>query len=73
MKNIRIFNKPNLSNDWKCPVCKTNKENKVVLVPIPGTEDDGIVEAQQIHLDCMAMVAQIYVAVMRGQDANPKL
>lgn len=35
-----------------CPVCRTNDEGQCVLVPIDGTEDDGICEAQCVHLSC---------------------
>ncbi len=51
--HFKGFNK---SNDDKCPICKTNKDNPVILVPIPGTEDGNIVEAQQVHLSCAIVV-----------------
>jgi len=53
---MRIFEKPNLSNDWKCPICGTNKVQKVVLVSIAGTQDGNIIQAEQIHLDCINLI-----------------
>jgi len=50
---MRIFEKPNLDNDWKCPICKTNKEKKVVLIGINGTQKDNLIEAEQFHLQCL--------------------
>lgn len=37
----------------KCVICKTSNKGEVILVPIEGTEDDGICEAQPIHVDCI--------------------
>jgi len=48
----REFKHPNTSNGWKCPICKTDKDSPVVLIGIPGTEDGGIMEAEQIHSEC---------------------
>ncbi|RMG79791.1 MAG: hypothetical protein D6707_07535 [Bacteroidetes bacterium] len=60
-----------------CPICNTNKDGKAVLIPIEGTEDDGIMEAMQVHLDCIDLFAfeddeEIFLVqkVKRLQDAN---
>lgn len=54
---MRSLEKPNLSNkDWKCPICLKRDEKEVVLVGIVGTEDDGRVEAEQFHLDCIDLI-----------------
>lgn len=50
---MRIFDEPNLFNDWTCPICGTSDIEPVVLVSIDGTEKDGIVQAEQIHLSCI--------------------
>ena len=63
----RIFEKPNVSNDWKCVICRQNTEKPVILVPVPGTEDGGIVEAQQIHQTCAMIVAK---AVLEATDEH---
>ena len=48
----RVFEHFNKSHGAICPICKTNKDTKTVLIPIPGTEDGGIMEAKQMHLKC---------------------
>lgn len=53
---MKVFEKPNLSRDWKCPVCKTSDVKPITLVGIAGTEDDGIIECEQFHIDCMEPV-----------------
>lgn len=50
---MRVFNKPNKSNGWKCPICKKDDEKKVVLLGIIETLEDNIMEANQVHLDCI--------------------
>ena len=50
---MRVFEKPNLRNEWKCPVCKKDTEKPVTLIGIAGTEDDGIVECEQFHVHCL--------------------
>jgi hypothetical protein len=54
----RVFDHPNMTN-FECPVCRTSKDAPVVLVPIPGTEDDGICEAKQIHKECFDLVLKM--------------
>ena len=49
---MRVF-KPNLSNGWNCPICNKNDEKEVVLLGIHGTENDNIIEAEQVHLSCL--------------------
>jgi len=50
---MKVFKKPNLSNDWKCPICGTAEEKEVVLIGVTGTEAGYNIEAEQIHLDCI--------------------
>jgi hypothetical protein len=50
---MRIFEKPNLSNNWKCIICDKGDEKPVVLVGICGTEDGGNMQAEQVHVDCL--------------------
>ena len=52
---MRTFKEPNLSNDWKCPICDTNDVEEVVLIGIAGTYGDNI-QAEQIHMDCIDLV-----------------
>lgn len=53
---MNIFKKPNLSNNWKCSICGTNEEKEVVLIRIHGTEEEGICQARQYHLDCIDLM-----------------
>ena len=50
----RIFRHPNPIG-FRCPICGSRADAPVVLVEIPGTEDDGIVECQQVHRECFAL------------------
>ena len=53
---MRAFKEPNLSSNWKCPICKTNNKKEVVLIGIIGTEEDNIIQAEQFHLDCIKLL-----------------
>ena len=52
---MRIFDEPNISGGWKCPICNTDKVGKIVLIGVAGTEDDNNMEAEQFHLDCLCL------------------
>jgi len=51
---MRVFEHPNMVN-FVCPICNTNDDKPIVLIAVDGTEDDGIVEAKQYHLDCIQL------------------
>ena len=53
---MRVIKKPNLSNGWKCPVCKTDEEKEVVLIGIVGTRKGYDIEAEQVHLGCLDLL-----------------
>jgi len=53
---MKIFKNPNLSGGWKCPICKESKLGEVVLVGINGTQEDGLMQAEQIHLECIDLL-----------------
>ncbi|MBL0320305.1 MAG: hypothetical protein IPP74_13595 [Alphaproteobacteria bacterium] len=55
MKLLKAFPHFNKSGGNKCPICLTNDDEKTILVPIDGTEDDGLVECEQIHLNCISL------------------
>jgi hypothetical protein len=55
---MREFKHPNMTT-FTCPVCKSNKDLPVVLVPIDGTENDGCVEAKQVHSICYEHVCSM--------------
>lgn len=37
-----------------CPVCGTNDDEECRLIPIMGTEDGSLCEAQPFHSSCLA-------------------
>jgi hypothetical protein len=52
---MEVFEHPNMQ-DFKCPICGTNANRPVALVPIDGTEEGGKCKAEQIHLECIDLV-----------------
>jgi hypothetical protein len=54
---MRQFAHPNKSNGWRCPICGTNHDSPVILMPIPGTEEGHIVRARQVHTECFVVMA----------------
>ncbi|MCP4255006.1 MAG: hypothetical protein GY775_16690 [Candidatus Scalindua sp.] len=52
---MKIFDHPNITNDWKCPICNSNGDKPVVLIGIQGTEKGNNMEAEQFHLDCIEL------------------
>lgn len=70
---MRAFDHFNQSGD-PCPICGTVDDKPTVLVAIHGTENDGICEALQIHLDCIKLTAyrdngQIFLG-MAAEEKN---
>jgi len=62
---MRVFEKPNLSNNWKCPVCGTSDIKEVVLIGIEGTREGfGTIEAEQVHLDCLELIWDKYFKII---------
>jgi hypothetical protein len=53
---MRVFKHPNLSSNWKCPICGLDTNKEVVLIKIRGTEKDNLIEAEQVHLDCLDLM-----------------
>lgn len=52
---MKTFEHPNTSNNWVCPICKTNEDKPIVLLPIVGTEEGNIMQAEQFHVDCITL------------------
>ena len=52
---MKVFDHPNTYTKFVCPICGTGDDKPVVLIPIDGTEKDGIMEARQYHLDCIKL------------------
>ena len=64
---MRTFDRPNHHGGFTCPVCHTSADAPVTLTPIPGTEDDGIVECKQVHAEC-AELAMKMAAMSEGRE-----
>lgn len=56
---MRVFKGFNSSGGQVCPVCNTSKDTETVLVPIPGTESDGLVQCSQVHKKCYDLVVEM--------------
>lgn len=56
---MRVFEHGNWANGEVCPICKTANDLPVVLVPIPGTEDGNLVQAQQMHKKCFDLIVEM--------------
>lgn len=56
---MRVFEHFNASHGSVCPVCRTAADRPTVLVAIPGTEDDGICEAKQVHKQCFDLATEM--------------
>jgi hypothetical protein len=50
---MRIWDHPNTSDGWVCPICGTADDKPVTLVGIDGTEKGNIMRAEQFHVDCI--------------------
>lgn len=64
----RFFDDMNRSNGAVCPICKTDGPGKILLVPIPGTEEGNIMQAQQIHAVCAWLVGREYYDAVGDSD-----
>lgn len=64
---MKSFPHPNLGHGWSCPVCHTSADRSVVLVGMPWTEHDGIVEAKQVHERCWELILEMREDVERGE------
>ncbi len=53
---MRVFDEPNLSENWKCPICKTADNKPIVLVGINGTQEGHTMQAEQVHVDCLDLL-----------------
>lgn len=53
------FPHPNFDNGWRCPVCKSQADKPVVLVPVEATDDPKIYRAEQVHEACWNVVQEM--------------
>lgn len=66
---MRVFDHPNLS-DFKCPICGTNEDKRVVLIGIMGTQDGHNMQAEKFHLDCIKLT---YYPGIKDNPSYPSL
>ena len=52
---MKIFKHANLANKDTCIICKKPEDKPVVLVGIVGTEEGSIMQARQVHVDCLEL------------------
>lgn len=43
-----------------CPMCGTKDDKKTILVGLEGTREGKLVEAIQVHLDCLPQLGYSY-------------
>lgn len=63
---MRFFAEINKSGE--CPICSSNKDGRVILVPKPGTQKGNIAEAHQIHENCAYLVARTLAAAIVNDE-----
>ena len=74
---MRVFNEPNISNNWSCMICKTADIKPVVLVGIEGTQEGFNIQAEQVHLECLELtynknIDVIYQGVQNDNSQHNK-
>lgn len=52
---MRIFDHANLTGGFTCPICGNGEDRPVTLIGIDGTEEGNIMEAAQVHVDCLEL------------------
>jgi hypothetical protein len=50
---MRIFDHPNSEFGFICPICGLSDDKPIVLIPKTWTEENGIAQADQVHLSCI--------------------
>lgn len=56
---MRQFKEPNMNN-FTCPICESNKNEPIVLIPKPGTECGNNIEAEQVHTKCYELYCYMH-------------
>ncbi len=57
----RVFPSFNQSGGAVCPICEKSDDGPTILVPIPGTEQQNIMKAHQMHEFCARVVCTAYL------------
>ena len=58
MKNKNTFER--FPQKDTCPLCNTNEDKECFLMPMDGTEENDLCQAQPVHLDCMTKYASSF-------------
>lgn len=61
---MRVFKGMNQETKEPCPVCGTKEDKEVVLVGKIGTQDGNIMEAVQVHLDCLELYYDANIGII---------
>lgn len=69
--DMHVFSEPNMDG-FKCRICRTSAKAPVVLVPIPGTENGNIQQAEQIHKECLDLFQKMFALEQEqaGRDSE---
>lgn len=57
---MREFEHPNMTGGFECPICKSGNDAPVVLIGMPGTEEDNNMIARQVHTECYKIVCKMH-------------
>lgn len=64
---MAFFDGMNKSGGAVCPICKTQDDGQILLVPIPGTEEGNKAQSHQIHRDCAYLIGKAYVEAFKSE------
>lgn len=64
MKTFQNFNQ---GHGYVCPICGTDENKEVILIPIAGTEEGNLMEAAQVHSECL----QNNLVILTKEGENP--
>lgn len=67
---MRTFEHPNISDNWVCPICGTCEDKPIILIPIVGTEEGNIIQAEQFHVDCINLYYHKEINILAQQINN---
>jgi hypothetical protein len=51
---MRQFDHPNMDG-FTCPICGTADDKPVTLIGIDGTQEGSIMQAKQVHMECLEL------------------
>lgn len=51
---MKIFK--GMNTEGKCLICQTNEDKPCILIGKHGTQEDNIMQAEQVHVDCIDLI-----------------